>query len=699
MEFVNRINTPHKRLKLSVLISSALLAVGCSSAHSQVSTPSDPYTGNPIPTEWAKPDKNGNYDCSIPAERLKSFENNKTDSSRWETDLTGYGCKEVAFVKDPYTDPKTGKLVYDGRDFGEVGFFEDKIGDDVPGSRTLNRFADEIFDNSDERVTALTKQLNRDFNWASKQQGGSVIRIMPNKNGQNRIPFQQLFVQSNVRVEVHPDVIIEMVPTTHWSGNLHAGLFNIGGSPKPNNLIEARVENVEITTMKIPGREGDRFTVDSRTRLPFNYGQMYISSYAGVTNLTRSIAIKLFYAKNFKISNMNVLDNYTESVAVQMFSDADYQESVWAYRDEDISKDVFLENKYVSNPNDKDDKTMYKPGTVNIPLKTNDQGKFIDDNGNVVPDMFAILRNPSYGRTPIKGTIENIYLENAHTGYGAVQVYGGDWIEINNIKSHNGIGVRIETGNGTNRDKFNQAGPYLTSASRIKISDVEVTDGFTGVWLKTHAKIMKDIYVENVHATDTATAVLVEKGTFACKTNCRDLTRGRINGLTIKGDIVLEQTKFDEPTAQVGKLATFFMTPYSSEYFVNKLGKASISELSHNDSRIKVTDNSNTPQSEWPNLTPDDFDVPAGSRWYKIFPVAPILASAEYSSEDTGMQSADFGYFPVDTSLANIEMINVMCSGYDGSNEPKGELCTDKIKYRSDVVYPNQTLAADYRDK
>ena len=84
---------------------------------------------------------------------------------------------------------------------------------------------------------------------------------------------------------------------------------------------------------------------------------------------------------------------------------------------------------------------------VNIPMPTNEYGDFIDELGNIIPDMFAIQRNPTYARTPVKGSIRNITATHAHTGYGVVQVYGGDWIEIDNIEAYNGIGVRVEAGN------------------------------------------------------------------------------------------------------------------------------------------------------------------------------------------------------------------------------------------------------------
>lgn len=88
-------------------------------------------------------------------------------------------------------------------------------------------------------------------------------------------------------------------------------------------------------------------------------------------------------------------------------------------------------------------------GSSNVPLRTDVYGNFLNDADEIIPDMFAIKRNPTYGRTPLKGSIKNIKSTHAHTGYGVVQVYGGDWIEIDTIEAFNGIGVRLEAGNGT----------------------------------------------------------------------------------------------------------------------------------------------------------------------------------------------------------------------------------------------------------
>ncbi|MER2490779.1 hypothetical protein [Catenovulum sediminis] len=577
------------------------------------------------------------------------------------TDLTGYGELETLFVTH--------------REFGDIGFFEDKLEKTPVRERTL--YADDNF----SAQTDNTKDVQTAVRWAGgmdKKTGkaSGLVTLLPSKNGQNnRFSLAAIEMSSNVKLQIHPDVVIEMRGTKEKNKFKASSLFTIGRSRGPKNLIEERVENVEITSMD-PTRN---FTIDARTNMPHNYGSMN-NAYGGLVNLTRAVPVGIFYAKNFKVSNMTILDNHTESVTIQLSADRDYKDGAFAYRF--ASKPVFLQARYQKN-SDGSNKPM---SSKNIPLPMDAKGNFIDENGDVIPDMFAIQRNQTYGRTPIKGTIKNIKSINAHTGYGTVQVYGGDWIEIDNIEAVNGIGVRVEAGNGTNRDDSNRAGPYLTSANKIKISNVKVTDGFTGVWLKTHAKIMKDIHVHNVEAIDSGTALLIGKGSFACKDKCRDLTRGRINGLKITGDIILRQTKYDAPVAEVGNLATYMINDANREYLAKKNGKT-IAQLGRSDLQNKTIENiKQLSEQQRTALTPDDFDNPSGTRWYDIFPTAPVLLFNQYSATEVGDQSPYVGYFPVDLTQANI-----VSDGLPNSDV--------KVLYRSDMRLPNGQPATDFINK
>ena len=583
-----------------------------------------------------------------------------------DTDLTGY---------TGYTDEHGVTTV-------DVGYFENKVFDETPDELIAEAvFADTVND---------TARLKTALNKARREVDGGVVRLLANPNGQNRFSLSHIAVPSNTRIEVEPGVVLEMrgtikedlYPTSKNDAKNknkpnRQFLFSFGRSNGPGNLLAERIENVEVRSM-VPG---EKFTIDAMTNMPHDYGYMNGGNGNGVVNLTRAIPIGLFYVKNFAISDINIEDNHTESVAVQMFADADYKDGSYTYRFGPTP--LYLEDRYVRNP--EGSPSLNRPmNPVNIPLATNSNGDFINESGDIIPDMFAIKRNPTYGRTPVKGSINNIKATHSHTGYGVVQVYGGDWIEIDNIEAFNGIGVRLEAGNGTDNDNFNRSGPYYSSMNKIKISNIKVTNGFTGVWLKPHSKIMKDITVENIEAIDSGTALLVGKGSFACKTSCRDLTRGRINNLVIKGDISLTQTVFDAPVAEVGNNITYLITDANREYLANLYGKTT-DQLTRNDLQQKTITGTQTPE-QLALLTPNDFDNPSGTRWYKIFPTAPVLALSMLSETEVGNQSAKEGFYPADFSKANIRSIGL----------PDSDTL---ILYRGDMRNPNGTPATDFINK
>lgn len=540
----------------------------------------------------------------------------------------------------------------------DIGYFENKVFDNDPEIL----FAEDVFSADTNDSARLKGALNR----AKNEDDGGVVILRPSTSGNNRFSLAHIPVPSNVRIEIDPNVVLEMrgiKEDTNPTGNPsnkpnRQFLFSFGRSNGPNNLLDDRVVNVQVTSTDPTAN----FTVDAKTNMPISYGEMVGGNGGGQVNLTRAIPFGLFYVENFSISNVTIEDNHTESVSVQMFADADYKDGAYAYRFG--SKAVFLEDRYVQN----EDGSNTPMNPENIPLKMNDQDEFIDQTGKVIPDMFAIVRNPTYGRTPIKGSIKNIKAFNAHTGYGVVQVYGGDWIEIDNIEAFNGIGVRVEAGNGTDNDNFNRSGPYYSSMNKIKISNVKVTNGFTGVWLKPHSKIMKDISVENIEAIDSGTALLVGKGSFACGTTCRDLTRGRINNLKISGDIILRQTVFNEPVAEVGNVITYLLSDWNREHLANKVGKT-VTTISRNDLEHNLS----------------------GERWYLIFPTAPILALSQLSENEIGDESSKVGFYAVDYSQANI-IKDGLALGASENERPD-------ILYRGDMKLPNGNSAADFIHK
>ncbi len=519
-----------------------------------------------------------------------------------------------------------------------VGYFENKVFDDEPETLHAN--------NNFNQRTNDTLRLQGALNRASRESDGGIVRLSASRNNNNkRFSLARITVPSNIRLEIDPDVILEMRGVRETSNINKTFLFTLGRSNSVNNLSAKAAENIEITST----HPHKRFTIDSKKNMPLIYGfQAGGNGNGGSGNTfetgvsrTRSIPVGVFYAKNFSISNLSIIDNHTESVGVQLYPDTDYKDGAYARRHAtNRSLDVFLDGP---------------PSNINSqPLRMNDNKEFIDSSGNVIPDMFAIKRNPNWGRTPIKGTITNIRIKNAHTGYGAVQIYGGDWININNIQTINGIGVRLESGNGTSNDNSNRAGPHFSSINNIKISNIKVTNGFTGVWIEPHSKLMNKISIRNINAIDSGSALLIAKGTL-CRT-CRDLTRGRVNNISITGEIILRQTQYNNPIAEVGYLATFFLTLADRRNIANNAGKT-----------IRTISIKDIPR----NLS--------GSRWYLIEPVAPVLALSQLSRTTIGDQSEKEGFFPVDYSRATITNI--------------GLTHNKKILYREDMRKPNGNVA------
>ncbi|MGJ8642088.1 MAG: hypothetical protein ACSHX9_01665 [Luteolibacter sp.] len=500
-------------------------------------------------------------------------------------------------------------------------YFENKVFDDEPEVI----FAESDFQKSTNDTERVVEAIKRA---ASEDADGGVVILRGSEDGKNsRYRLGRIDLPSNIRVEVDPDVVLEMESKTE------PFLFSAGRSPSVKELIPEPVRNVEITST----HDTERFTIDAKTNKPLDYTGG--GTKENGSSRTRAIPVALFFVENFSVSNIKVQDNHTESVAIQMYPDTNYQDGAYAIRAEekDRSGDVFLD------------------GPGGKPLPTNDEGQFIDADGNVIPNRDAIQRNPAWGRTARKGTVENILAINSHTGYGAVQVYGGDWIKIHNIESINGVGVRLEAGNGTESDNVNRSGPHHASMNNIEISDVTIREGFTGIWLKAHGKINKNILVHNVTAIDSGSAILVDKGTFGKDT--RDFIQGRFENTRVTGDITLERTGKD---AEVGYLTTFFIAPSEREKIkdANGDGKISSADLPRNLS---------------------------GHRWYLIQPTSPILAMSQMSESEIGDTSEREGYFAIDYSEANIIGKNL--------------LRPEDILYREDMYLPNGRPATGFINK
>ncbi|MBU2886374.1 hypothetical protein KO507_11420 [Gilvimarinus agarilyticus] len=494
-----------------------------------------------------------------------------------------------------------------GSDNDQSVYFEDHVFDEEPdiifAVENLNQETDDT-----QRVLSALKT-------AGNEENGGVVVLRPAEDGQNkRYRLDRIDMPSNTRLEIDPNVTIEMIGALKTNGPTQF-LFNIGRSQRINQLMPERVKNVQITSTQ----PGERFTIDARTNMPISYGPHGDKTKDTSRNFTRAIPVGIYYAENFSISDVLILDNHTESVGVQMYPDTDYQDGA-------------LADRKGTNGNPSDDVFLNEAGEA---LATNDQGHFVDESGAVLSDSDAIIRNNTYGRTPRKGTIDNIRIEGAHTGYGAVQTYGADWIYISNIEAVNGVGVRLESGNGAPNDNINRAGPYLSSINNIEVHNVTVWNAFTGVWLKAHSKINTNILVDTVTAIDSGTAILSDKSRM--HEAARDFINGRFENTKIIGDITLERTT-DNPVAEVGNALTYFMSPAERDALADVTGDDRITQadLPHNDS---------------------------GRRWYLMQPTSPMVIATQRNATEIGNTSSDVtvdeaGYYAIDFSEAVTKSIN-----------------------------------------
>ncbi|MCX2794826.1 hypothetical protein OQJ59_12535 [Microbulbifer thermotolerans] len=494
---------------------------------------------------------------------------------------------------------------------GASPYFENRVFDQQPEELYPARNYTSQTNDTQRLLAALRRASQEDSD------GGVVILRAAKNGGNNRYRLDRVDMPSNVRLEVDPDVTIEMIGNLKTSGS-NQFLFSIGRSPNVNNLIRERIRNVEITSTH-PTR---RFTIDAKTNMPISYGVHGDKTKDTAINYTRAIPIGIYYAENFAISGIRIIDNHTEHVGISLYPDCDY-------------KDGALADRNGTNGNPQDDVWLGRDGQ---PLPMDSEGNYVDDKGRIIPDEEAIIRNLTYGRTPVKGTIENIVLQNSHTGYGAVQIFGGDWIYINNIKAVKGVGVRIEAGNGSATDNINRAGPYLSSINNVEVHNVTVTKGFTGVWLKAHGKINRNITVSNVTAIDSGTAVITDKSRM--NPHSRDFINGRFENLTIKGNIKLIRTNKNagKAVAEVGNMLTYFMSPAERDNLTDRNGDGRITQadLPHNRS---------------------------GRRWYLMQPTSPMVIASQRNANEIGDTSSDIkaeeaGYYPVDFSSAVVTSEN-----------------------------------------
>lgn len=131
-----------------------------------------------------------------------------------------------------------------------------------------------------------------------------------------------------------------------------------------------------------------------------------------------------------------------------------------------------------------------------------------------VKDKFTVFSSLIFGWDGVdgnrslhgrEGLIENITVENAHYGYGAIQAHSGEAIFFNNIKSFGGVAVRLETG----LIPMNRA--QIGGLDKIVVDGAYSVNGQAALMFQPHTMQHGDISARNIVADGSEFAVSIAK--------------------------------------------------------------------------------------------------------------------------------------------------------------------------------------------
>jgi hypothetical protein len=256
---------------------------------------------------------------------------------------------------------------------------------------------------------------------------GGTITVQP---GIYRILEVQL--KSNVHLDINPGVTF--VPFNPLTGT--------------NNAMFSADSNTGIENFSIIGTGGN-FNIDL----------------SGLLNTLRIRVISFKYCSNFKVSNFDITDSYTE-----------------------FSSLAFGSNYTIT-------------------------GTGVDKRINAIRGV------------PNMGIIENISMNNAHYGYGLVQVQGGNNLLFRNLSCEGGVALRLETG----FDLIQYTSGAIFDA--IKLNNIwgrnlECTNGQSALQISPHTLNQGVFDVSGVTATSCEAGVVWSSGF----TTDEQATNGLISG-------------------------------------------------------------------------------------------------------------------------------------------------------------------------
>lgn len=542
-------------------------------------------------------------------------------------------------------------------------FFEDRVYDSEPTQLYPDPNWTEVSDDTARLQEALNAAALEDYD------GGVVILNSDKAGSKNFYRIGRVDIPSNIRIEIDPDVTIILSadplvapgkPKRKAKGTFDRNrlLFAIGNTPKflPDGTSRApgtgpRIENVEIRST-VPGKQ---YTIDLAKEFPVEYWfrpttfskpDHQVEIREDGQNEVWAAFVSIGYVHNFRIADAQVLDNDTVLPAVYIYPDSDMKMGSLQFED--------------PRPADNRDKSLLD--AEGMPIK---HGDLIDRDGTLLKDNEAVIRNWSWGRTASKGTVENIWAYDAHTGYGLVQLFAGEDIELRNLHGEGGITVRLEPGSGS--DRMNRSGTERGRIANVEIENISNTRGFTALWMNPHGKHNRNIKAKDIRAYDSGSTILIQKSSIC--NDCRDLERGYFQNVQLSGEVLLEKTT-EDPVAEIG---------YYSTYFIHPDVKAKVADRTGNDSAGHAT---LKPDGR---ITPIDMPNPAeGRRWFLTEAIVPIMALSQLSEDNIGRIDEDGDGVPdtdVDRSdFFAVDYTNVNIVRRGNIRRP------ENIVYRNDAI-------------
>ena len=254
---------------------------------------------------------------------------------------------------------------------------------------------------------------------------GSVVKggVLTLKNGTYRI--RGLRLRSNVHVICFSGVTI--IP-------FRTGDMIIADGTTANGCTDCEVvENFSF----IGPSDTSRFTIDIASKLEPGNG---------------SRSFKIGNARNFRIANINVIDNNTQFPTVEF-----------------------------------------------LPGKT---------FGTVGPSDNRQQR----AAAPTRGLIENITGVGYNPGWGVIQIQVGNTLYFRNIKGTGGATIRMESGLGTGLSTLNTENRTITKMNEIWGRFIEVRNGRCAVFASPHTHIQGFFDMRNITAVSSEFAVFLAKG-------------------------------------------------------------------------------------------------------------------------------------------------------------------------------------------